>query len=123
MPSVESILVETLDPEGPYGAKECGQGPLLPVIPAVAIAVHDALGVCALTKARCRPDKIISSGSKGRLSSPTVPDFDFPPHRSKCLAYGGRTKEPHHDEAASVPIPRAEDGARSGSHARGPRER
>src|SRR5438477_3598723 len=27
MPPVESILVETLDPQGPYGAKECGQGP------------------------------------------------------------------------------------------------
>ena len=39
MPPVESILVETLDPEGPYGAKECGQGPLLPVIPAVANAL------------------------------------------------------------------------------------
>ena len=45
MPPVESILVETLDPEGPYGAKECGQGPLLPVIPAVANALCDALGV------------------------------------------------------------------------------
>ena len=45
MPPVESILVETLDPEGPYGAKECGQGPLLPVIPAVANALHEALGI------------------------------------------------------------------------------
>src|SRR5262249_9017916 len=45
MPPVDSILVETLDPEGPYGAKECGQGPLLPVIPAVANALFDALGV------------------------------------------------------------------------------
>ena len=44
MPPVESILVETLDPEGPYGAKEVGQGPLLPVIPAVANAVLDAVG-------------------------------------------------------------------------------
>ena len=44
MPPVESILVETLDPEGPYGAKECGQGPLLPVIPALANAVYDAVG-------------------------------------------------------------------------------
>ena len=45
MPPVESILVETIDPEGPFGAKEVGQGPLLSVIPAVANAIHDALGV------------------------------------------------------------------------------
>jgi len=31
--------VDTLDREGPYGAKEVGQGQLLPVIPAVASAV------------------------------------------------------------------------------------
>ncbi len=45
MPPVETILVETVDPEGPFGAKECGQGPLLPVNPAIANAVHDAIGV------------------------------------------------------------------------------
>src|SRR5207237_3413358 len=45
MPEIETFLVETGDPEGPYGAKEAGQGPLLPVIPAVNAALHDALGV------------------------------------------------------------------------------
>lgn len=45
MPDVEVILVETNDPEGPYGAKECGEGPLLPILPAVANAIHDAVGV------------------------------------------------------------------------------
>ena len=45
MPEIKSYLVETIDPEGPFGAKEVGQGPLLPVIPAVANAVHDAVGV------------------------------------------------------------------------------
>src|SRR2546430_17208730 len=44
-PEIETFLVETIDPEGPYGAKEAGQGPLLPAIPAVNNAVHDALGV------------------------------------------------------------------------------
>src|SRR5260370_8467753 len=45
MPEVETFIVETIDPEGPYGAKEAGQGPLLPVPPAVCSAVHDPLGV------------------------------------------------------------------------------
>ena len=45
MPDVETYLIEEPDPEGPFGAKEVGQGPLLPVMPALANAVHDALGV------------------------------------------------------------------------------
>ncbi|HEY7819110.1 MAG TPA: molybdopterin cofactor-binding domain-containing protein, partial [Vicinamibacteria bacterium] len=76
MPPVESILVETLDPEGPYGAKECGQGPLLPVIPAVANAVHDALGI-RIDETPVSADKILLA-LEGRLSRPTVPAYDFP---------------------------------------------
>ena len=44
-PALEAILVETLDSEGPFGAKEAGEGPLNPVIPAIANAVYDAIGV------------------------------------------------------------------------------
>jgi CO/xanthine dehydrogenase Mo-binding subunit len=44
-PELASILVETVDSEGPYGAKEAGEGPLNPVIPAIANAVYDAIGV------------------------------------------------------------------------------
>ncbi|HLW38362.1 MAG TPA: molybdopterin cofactor-binding domain-containing protein [Candidatus Eremiobacteraceae bacterium] len=42
-PPIESILIETDDKEGPFGAKEAGQGPLNPVIPAIANAVADAI--------------------------------------------------------------------------------
>jgi 4-hydroxybenzoyl-CoA reductase subunit alpha len=77
MPEVETILVETLDPEGPYGAKECGQGPLLPVIPAVANAVHDALGV-RVDETPVTSDRILLA-LEGRLASPKVPSYDFPP--------------------------------------------
>ena len=45
LPSGLTILVETLDPEGPYGAKEAGEGPLHPSVPAIANAIHDAIGV------------------------------------------------------------------------------
>ena len=44
-PQLEAILIESLDSEGPYGAKEAGEGPLNPVIPAIANAVFDAIGV------------------------------------------------------------------------------
>jgi CO/xanthine dehydrogenase Mo-binding subunit len=44
-PELESFIVESVDPEGPYGAKEAGEGPLHPSIPAIANAIHDALGI------------------------------------------------------------------------------
>ena len=76
MPPVESILVETLDPQGPYGAKECGQGPLLPVIPALVNAIYDAVGV-RVDEVPVTPAKILLA-MDGRLRSPEVPTFGFP---------------------------------------------
>jgi CO/xanthine dehydrogenase Mo-binding subunit len=45
VPDMEVSMIETVDPEGPFGAKEVGQGPLSPVIPAIANAVYDAIGI------------------------------------------------------------------------------
>ena len=44
-PVIHALIVESPDPEGPYGAKEAGEGPLLPTAPAIANAIHDAVGV------------------------------------------------------------------------------
>jgi 4-hydroxybenzoyl-CoA reductase subunit alpha len=44
-PLMESLIIESFDPEGPYGAKEAGEGPLHPSIPAIANAIYDAVGV------------------------------------------------------------------------------
>jgi len=44
-PELESFIIESVDPEGPYGAKEAGEGPLHPSIPAIANAIYDALGI------------------------------------------------------------------------------
>ena len=76
MPPVESILVETLDAEGPYGAKEVGQGPLLPVIPALANALHDALGV-RIDEVPITPEKVVAA-LDGRYQPPRMPDFRYP---------------------------------------------
>jgi len=76
MPPVESILVETLDPEGPYGAKECGQGPLLPVIPAVANALFEALGV-RVDEVPITPEKVLAA-LEGRYRPPRMPAFRYP---------------------------------------------
>ncbi|HET7840154.1 MAG TPA: molybdopterin cofactor-binding domain-containing protein, partial [Terriglobia bacterium] len=44
-PSIETIIVESHDPEGPLGAKEAGEGSLAATPPAVANAIYDAVGV------------------------------------------------------------------------------
>jgi 4-hydroxybenzoyl-CoA reductase alpha subunit len=76
MPPVESILVETLDPQGPYGAKECGQGPLLPVIPALASAVYDAVGVW-VDEVPITPEKVLAA-LEGRYRRPRMPAVRYP---------------------------------------------
>ncbi len=45
VPELHALIVESSDPEGPYGAKEAGEGPLHPSIPAIANAIHDAVGI------------------------------------------------------------------------------
>jgi 4-hydroxybenzoyl-CoA reductase subunit alpha len=84
MPDVETFIVETVDPEGPYGAKEAGQGPLLPVIPAVSAAVFDALGVW-IDEVPVTPEKIVEAlrrkekGEPARYGPPGFPDIPYPP--------------------------------------------
>jgi CO/xanthine dehydrogenase Mo-binding subunit len=43
--SVDSVVLEIADPNGPFGARGLGELPLLPIAPAIAAAVHDATGV------------------------------------------------------------------------------
>ncbi len=45
MPNVKSIIVESREPNGPYGAKEVGEGAIMPTIPAILNAIYDATGV------------------------------------------------------------------------------
>jgi len=44
-PEMDVILVETHDREGPFGAKEAGEGPIHPVLPSIGNAVFDAVGI------------------------------------------------------------------------------
>jgi 4-hydroxybenzoyl-CoA reductase subunit alpha len=83
MPDVETFIVETVDPEGPYGAKEAGQGPLLPVIPAVSSAVFDALGVW-VDEIPVTPEKVIEAlrrkekGEPARFGPTRFPAIPYP---------------------------------------------
>jgi 4-hydroxybenzoyl-CoA reductase subunit alpha len=78
MPEVEVALIEDPDPNCPYGAKEVGQGPLLPVMPALANAIHDAVGV-RIDEIPITPDKVrraLEKKAKGEV--PRVGPESFP---------------------------------------------
>jgi 4-hydroxybenzoyl-CoA reductase subunit alpha len=76
-------LVEHPDPRGPFGAKEAGQGPLLPVMPAVANAVYDAIGV-RIDEVPITPEKILkaldakAAGKAPRYGPTRFPDIPWP---------------------------------------------
>jgi 4-hydroxybenzoyl-CoA reductase subunit alpha len=59
-PTIEPIIVESNDPEGPLGAKEAGEGSLAATIPAVANAIYDAVGVW-ITTLPITPEKILKA--------------------------------------------------------------
>ncbi|MFZ5475430.1 MAG: molybdopterin-dependent oxidoreductase [Myxococcota bacterium] len=59
-PELVAKIVETIDPGGPYGAKEAGEGPLHPVIPAIANAIHDAVGV-RLRRIPFTPERVLDA--------------------------------------------------------------
>ena len=75
-PELESLIVESIDPEGPYGAKEAGEGPLHPSIPAIANAIHDAIGL-RMDRLPFSPPRvwkgIQGAREAGTLGKPAVP--------------------------------------------------
>jgi 4-hydroxybenzoyl-CoA reductase subunit alpha len=92
-PEIHTILIETDDPEGPFGAKEAGQGPLLPVPPAVANAVHDAVGV-RIDETPISPEKVLKAlelkrqGKAPRVGPDKLPLFRFPEPKVVESAFG-----------------------------------
>src|SRR5690606_15745945 len=69
MPEMVTYLVEDPDPQGPFGAKEVGQGPLLPIMPAVANAVFDAVGV-RVDETPITPEKVLAALEDKRKGGP-----------------------------------------------------
>ena len=102
MCDVVTYLIEDPDPNGPYGAKEVGQGPLLPIPPAVANAVYDAVGV-RIDEVPITPEKVMralrdkSRGRDPRYGPDSVPSVTWPdPLRVLTPAEGGDgTEMPH----------------------------
>jgi hypothetical protein len=112
MCDVETYLILEKDPRGPFGAKEVGQGPLLPVMPAVANAVYDAVGV-RIDEVPCSPSKVLKAlkdkmkGKEGRFGPDRVPVYAFPQAaRVLTPAQGGTGREederPHSEVGGPV---------------------
>jgi 4-hydroxybenzoyl-CoA reductase alpha subunit len=84
MPEVATFLVEDPDRNGPFGAKEVGQGPLLPIPPAVANALFDAVGV-RIDEIPATPEKVYAAlklartGKPPRIGPTRFPDVPYPP--------------------------------------------
>jgi 4-hydroxybenzoyl-CoA reductase alpha subunit len=82
MCDVKTFLIEDPDPNGPFGAKEVGQGPLLPVMPAVVNAIYDAVGV-RVDEVPASPEKVLAAlkakaqGKAGRYGPQGVPEVNF----------------------------------------------
>ncbi|HXF94720.1 MAG TPA: molybdopterin cofactor-binding domain-containing protein [Gemmatimonadales bacterium] len=82
MCDVVTYLIEDPDPNGPFGAKEVGQGPLLPVPPAIANAVYDAVGV-RVDEIPLTPEKVLralkkkAKGEDGRVGPVSFPEVRF----------------------------------------------
>ncbi|MCC6741380.1 MAG: molybdopterin-dependent oxidoreductase [Planctomycetia bacterium] len=115
MPEVDTVFIEEPDPNGPFGAKEVGQGPLLPMPPCVANAVYDAVGV-RVDESPVTPEKIAKAlwekehGREARFGPKEFPKIEWPeaskvktpfeggdgtasnekPRKSKLLASGFR---------------------------------
>ncbi len=65
IPEIESIFIETNDPQGPFGAKGMGEASLLPTAAAIANAIYDAVGV-RITDLPITPDKVLKA-LKGKV--------------------------------------------------------
>ena len=82
MPPVTTYLIEDPDPAGPFGAKEVGQGPLLPMAPALANALYDAVGV-RIDQVPIEPHMVLAAleakqkGREARFGPREFPDIDF----------------------------------------------
>ena len=63
MPDIKSIIVPSREPAGPFGAKEVGEGAMLPVMGAIANAIADATGV-RIKDLPITPEKILAALKK-----------------------------------------------------------
>ncbi|UCC45457.1 MAG: molybdopterin-dependent oxidoreductase, partial [Candidatus Zixiibacteriota bacterium] len=60
MPNLDAIIVESGEPHGPYGAKEVGEGAIMPVIPSILNAIYDATGA-RIDELPLTPERLVAA--------------------------------------------------------------
>ncbi len=60
MPDIETIIIETDDPDGPFGAKGVGEMGGTPTAAAIANAIYDAIGI-RMTQLPMTPERILAA--------------------------------------------------------------
>jgi 4-hydroxybenzoyl-CoA reductase subunit alpha len=90
-PEVECYIVESLDPEGPFGAKEASEGSLAATIPAIANAIYDAVGV-RLRECPFTPERVLAAlrEKRGEKALNMTEGVD-PVRPAKFREHGGST--------------------------------
>ena len=61
MPEISHHLIETIDPYGPFGAKEVGEGPVVVAGAAIIAAVSNALGGVLMTEMPMTPLRVLKA--------------------------------------------------------------
>ena len=88
-PEVVSYIVESVDPEGPFGAKEASEGSLAACIPAIANAIYDAIGV-RLREAPFTPDRVLAAiKARDNAKKQDIAGGDDPVHPVTFREHGG----------------------------------
>ena len=114
-PEIECIIVESIDPEGPFGAKEAGEGSLAATIPAISNAIYDAVGV-RLREAPFTPERVLAAlrAKKGMKRIEMTESVD-PTAPYKLREHGGSLWF-----RGKGPVRHALDPARQGTNAGAP---
>ena len=113
-PEIECVIVESIDPEGPFGAKEAGEGSLAATIPAISNAIYDAVGI-RLREAPFTPERVLAAlrAKKGMKRIEMTESVD-PTAPTKLREHGGslwfRGRGP-----ARHPLDPARQGSQAGS--------
>jgi len=71
-PPIVTHIVESNDPNGPYGAKEAGEGSLAAFLPALTNAIADAIGI-RFNDLPVTPDRVFEAIEKRRRAPAKTP--------------------------------------------------
>src|SRR4051812_44641038 len=116
-PEIVSYIVESVDPEGPFGAKEASEGSLAATIPAISNAIYDAVGI-RLHESPFTPERVLAAlraKSKAKAINLTEGVDPTAPNRFRehggALWFKGKGPERHPLDPARKAMPTEVGGA------------